>query len=655
MAALASEVLWARIMVYVLGNFVHSFSLVLMSFLFGIALGSSVMSRRLARPGIDIRTFAALQLGIGVVALTMIPLFAPLVGLRELFLDRLTGAGATLETPDPWWPFTFWRMGISFLMLTVPTFLMGASFPIAAKIYARGAKRTGRGVGDVYAVNTTGAIVGSFLASFVLVGAFGVRASAMGAAFVSVGLAVALFWLSPSPLPVRDTKRPSKKRSRSRSSSRTAGRSGGGSDRAGAIKVGATCVGVAAVALALVGIPRDVFVPMYATAERGMALIYVDESPSGTVTVHRAPSGNMVLDINGQNVAGTKFGFLSTQKLQAHFPVLAHPDPKSVMQIGFGSGGTCWSISTHPEIERMDCVEISPSVIEASERYMEGMHHNVLDDPRVSLEIEDARNFVLATDRKYDIILSDSIHPNYVGNGSLYTSDYFELCSTRLDEDGILSFWLPTYLLSVEDYKMIVRSLHSVFPHIVIWYMNNTVEGYSVTMGSKSPIKLDLDRVRRALAHESVRADLAQVRMDDPLAIADCLAVYGDAVDEFLGEGLLNTEDRPLIEFRASRNMLRERGEWMNLREIASARRFPGEMIVNWGADAEEEARLRETMQRYFDATTHILEGHLHHILRDARAELREYEAALAINPDDVDAPYLAERVVRLSRRLPVD
>ena len=98
-----------------------------------------------------------------------------------------------------------------------------------------------------------------------------------------------------------------------------------------------------------------------------------------------------------------------------------------------------------------------------------------------------------------------------------------------------------------------------------------------------------------------------------------------------------------------------KRGEWMNLREIASARRFPGDMIVNWGADAEEEARLREKMQRYFDATTHILEGHLHHIVRDARAELREYEAALAINPDDVDAPYLAERVIRLSRRLPVD
>jgi spermidine synthase len=644
LASLANEVLWTRIMVYVLGNFVHSFTLVLMSFLLGIALGSAVISRLIDRPTIGIRTFALLQFAIGLAALAMIPLFAPLIGLRESFLGKLTGAGVSLDAPDPWWPFTLWKMGTAFAMLLVPTLLMGASFPIAIKVYGLARRGIGSGVGNVYAVNTAGAIVGSFLASFVLVGALGVRVTAVTTASLGIAVGVAILWLVPA-----------KKAATQRTARRSRGKRGrkpARVDRApsGALRTVVTCVGVSAVLAGALLIPDDVFVRMYETAETNMRLIYFDESTSGTVTVHRAPSGNRVIDINGLNVAGTKFGFLATQKLQAHFPLLSHPDPKSVMQIGFGSGGTCWSISRHPGIERIDCVEISPVVIEASEEFFRDVNHDVLGDPRVRLVIEDARNFVLATDNRYDLILSDSIHPRYVGNGNLYTLEYFELCASRLTDGGILSFWMPTYLLSVDDYKMIIRTLHEVFPHVIIWYMNNTVEAYSIAMGSREPITLDLERVRRALEIEEIREDLAVVRMDDPIAIADCIAVHGRDVTAFVGYGPLNTEDRPLIEFRAPRNMIRERGEWMNLRELMRFRRPPEGVVVNWGATNEESAAERERMWRYFDATTHVLAGHLHHIVRDPRAELAEYGRALEINPDDTDAPYLADRVTRLLR-----
>lgn len=644
LAALSNEVLWTRIMVYVLGNFVHSFSLVLMSFLLGIALGSSVISRFLDRPRIGLHLFGGFQLGIGFIALILIPLFTPLIGLRESFLAKLSGSGAALDAPDPWWTFTLWKMGAAFAMLLAPTFLMGASFPLAVKIYTRATARIGRGVGNVYAVNTLGAIIGSFLASFVLVGALGVRTSALATAGLSIALGIIILWFAP----VRSLQESSGTARKRRA--RTAGKLGFAAGSIGTLRVAAFAVGVASIIIALVAIPENVFVEMYATAEKHMSLIYVDESISGTVTVHQAPSGNRVLDINGLNVAGTKFGFLTTQKLQAHFPLLSHPDPKSVMQIGFGSGGTCWSISRHPGVQRIDCIEISPSVIETAKRFFGDMNHGVLDDPRVNLVIEDARNFVLASKRRYDIILSDSIHPRYVGNGNLYTKEYFELCKGKLTGNGILSFWLPTYLLSVEDYKMIVRTLHSVFPHVVIWYMNNTVEAYSIVMGSMEPIRLDLARVNRALDNEAIFADLATVRMNDPLAIADCLILSGDRVGSFVGEGLLNTEDKPLIEFRAPRNMIRERGEWMNLHELALARQFPGQMLVAFGSTPEEEAEARENLKRYYAATTHVITGHLHHIMGEFNAEISEYEQAVAINPDDSDAPYLANRVKKLLR-----
>ncbi|UCF78363.1 MAG: fused MFS/spermidine synthase [Candidatus Eiseniibacteriota bacterium] len=663
LAALSNEVLWTRIMVYVLGNFVHSFSLVLMSFLFGITLGSAIISRYLDRPGVGLRLFGLFQFSIGIVVLILIPLFAPLIGFRESFLRSLSGVGTSLDTPDPWWQFTMWKMGAAFVILLVPTFLMGASFPLAAKIYSRAMARVGRGVGDVYGINTLGAIAGSFLASFILVEALGVRISAISTGSVSVAVGIVILWFAPVPSPdgAAGTVRSKPKRKghgkrggKAVRAGKTA-RSVEGRDLGATLKLGSLIAGTASVLIAFALIPREVFVDMYATAEKRMALIYVNESASGTVTVHQAQSGHRVLDINGLNVAGTKFGFLVTQKMQAHFPLLSHPDPKKVMQIGFGSGGTCWSISLHPSIERIDCVEISPSVIRAATLYFQDMNQNVLSDPRVSLVIEDARNFVMATDERYDIILSDSIHPRYVGNGSLYTKEYFELCKSRLTEDGILSFWLPTYFLSDEEYKMIVRTLEAAFPHVIIWYMNNTVEAYSVAMGSMKPIRLDLERVRLALENEGLNADLASVRMNDPLAIADCLAVHGSGIEDMVGEGLLNTEDRPLVEFRAPRNMIRERGEWMNLSEIARARRFPEGLVVNLGASPEEQAATRESLERYYRATTHVMAGHLFHITGRLREELGEYEKALAINPDDADAPYLAERVMKLVRREPLD
>jgi spermidine synthase len=652
LAALSNEVLWTRIMVFVLGNFVHSFTLVLMSFLFGIALGSSVISRVLDRPGVGLRLFAGFQFGIGIAALALIPLFAPLIGLRESFLNSLTGAGVALDAPDPWWPFTLWKMGIAFAMLVVPTFLMGASFPLATKIYVRATAGIGRGVGNVYAVNTLGAIIGSFLASFVLVGALGIRISALTTASLSVALGLVILWFAPSRRSEAAAEVPHarSKRSSRRHHRRSYREVEHAPALSGAFRIAALGIGAGFVAIAFAAIPEDIFVRMYATAEENMSLVYVDESVGGTVTAHRAPSGNRVLDINGLNVAGTKFGFLVTQKLQAHFPLLCHPDPKNVMQIGFGSGGTCWSISTHPGVEHIDCIEISPAVIKGAERFFQDINNGVLRDPRVKLVIEDARNFVLATNRRYDIILSDSIHPRYVGNGNLYTKEYFELCCTKLTENGILSFWLPTYLLSVDDYRMIVRTLHSVFPHVVIWYMNNTVEAYSVAMGSMKPIMLDCERVRRALEHERVNSDLAAVRMNDPIAIADCLILHGPNVSAFVGEGPLNTEDKPLIEFRAPRNMIRERGEWMNLRELASARRFPDGIVTNYGATDEDAAEARACLERCYAATSHVISGHLYHIMGQLDEELEAYNRAVEINPDDADVPYLAARAHKIMR-----
>jgi spermidine synthase len=519
---------------------------------------------------------------------------------------------------DPWWQFTAWKVGVTFLLMVIPTFCMGASFPLANRLYVRDLRGVVRGVGALYAGNTVGSIVGSFAASFLLIPWLGVRDAAVIMAVLNLAGAALLL-------------------------SRRDGRWRAGSAVSG---WGLTLL---AGLLALLLIPPTVFHPIYASAEKDKSLIHVDETVAGTVTIHETPGGFRVIDINGLNVAGTKFGFHCTQKLQAHFPLLMHPRPRNVMQIGFGTGGTCWSVSLHPEVERIDCVEINPGVIAAAPHFEE-INHGIYKpgkDPRVTVTIEDARNFVLTTPHRYDVILSDSIHPRFTGNGLLYTRDYFEICAQVLEEDGIFSTWLPTAFLGDDEFRMIVRTLQSVFPHVLIWYMNNTVEGYTIAMGSRRPFAVDFDRLAERIARPALREDLATVHLENVYDLLDCIILGGANVVSYLGEGLLNTEDRPLIEFRAPRNMNRVVTEYRNLERLLRFRNFPEAMMGGWSADPDTATARRATFLQYFRATGLLLRGHQAHLMGRFPEEQGFYEQALAVNPADRDAVYLTERLER--------
>ena len=620
-SALAYEVLWARVLVYVLGNFVQSFSIMLASFLVGIALGSWFLGRRADRVARPWLLFAAFQAIIAAAALLLLPLFPQLIPWRESVLEALATTGTIEEYRDPWLAFTAWKVAVTFLLLLVPAFFMGASFPLANRLYVPDRERLGRGVGAVYAANTLGAILGAFGASFVFVPWLGLRGALLFAAAANL-FAAALLAI------------------------RVAGRS---TARRAAFAAGAAAM----LALAVAAIPRTVFHSIFESAEVGKKLIYVDEAVSGTVTIHESPGGYRVININGLNVAGTKFGFNSTQKLQAHFPLLAHPRPENVMQIGFGTGGTCYSVSTHPQVARIDCVEINPGVIEAAPFFLD-RNQDVLQDPRVSVTIEDARNFVLATDRRYDVILSDSIHPRFTGNGLLYTSDYFALCAGVLCDGGIVSTWLPTGFLGDEEFRIIIRSMRAALPHVLVWYMNNTVEGYTIVMGSRTPFRIDFDELARRMSVPSVRDDLATVHVENPYDLLDCIAIGDDRMEAYLGPGARNTEDRPIIEFRAPRSMSRTFTEYRNLQRIIEYRSFPQD-VVRWAMDPGPAEERHTTMARYFAATTHVLEAHQYHLFGQLAEERALLAQAAAINPDDRDAPYLAERVAQIAAGQRVD
>jgi tetratricopeptide (TPR) repeat protein len=253
----------------------------------------------------------------------------------------------------------------------------------------------------------------------------------------------------------------------------------------------------------------------------------------------------------------------------------------------------------------------------------------------INLFIEDARNFVLATPHRYDLILSDSIHPTYAGNGTLYSQDYFKLCEKKLNEGGYVSFWMPMYLLSDRDFKTIIRTFQSVFPNVTIWYVNNAIDAYTIVIGRKEPFELDMELLRAKLGNPEIAKDLAMIDVVDEQDILSYFMMSPQAVKNFCRDGDINSDNHPVIEFRAPKSMTRRRTWYINLSNLLEMRESPEHLIRNAAGTKEQQDGFFSLMARKHRAVEYLIRGQLVNIISfDFAREHRYYMEAAKIDPE---------------------
>ncbi|HKS26076.1 MAG TPA: fused MFS/spermidine synthase [Thermoanaerobaculia bacterium] len=497
LAAIADEVFWSRILVLHFGSSVYAYSLMLFSFLIGIGIGSAAIERVVAR--IDVaRTLGTIELALAAVLALQVHVFAH-------FADLL-GAIARIGFTSPFPIF----LCASLVVLLVPTALLGAAFPLTVRLYEVSAREgETRSVGKVYLVNTIGSVTGSLLAGFFLIRAVGSQNGLFLTALIALVVGA---WL------------------------------------AGKRAVIAAAIFVIAFITAK---PNEVILSAGLFADAHAPILLFREDVTATVTLRELGPGYLSLELNGVNVAGTSAELMGTQKLQGHIPLLVHPHPRRVLHIGFGSGGTAWAVSRHP-VENITIAEISPEVLEVSGSRLGAVNHGVLHDPRVHVEINDGRNFVLAAPEKFDVILSDSIHPRYAGNGSLYTREYFELCRRRLNDDGVISMWLPMYSLTTRNYLQIVRAFRDVFPNTTIWYVPNTPNAFTIVVGRLENGPLPLARMA-AQWTSPVAQDLGEIGMRRPEDLLSALMLGPSEVERITRGVPPHVDDLPSVEYESGR------------------------------------------------------------------------------------------------------
>ncbi|HEY0590454.1 MAG TPA: fused MFS/spermidine synthase [Thermoanaerobaculia bacterium] len=547
--AIANEVFWSRILVLHLGSSVYAYSLMLFCFLTGLALGSALVYRVIERANLD-RLLGGLALALGIALALQVHFFTRFADVLEGFARAITpaGAGETLAV--------FLLATLSALL--IPTALMGATFPVVVKIYSlAAAKSETRSVGVVYLANTVGSIGGSLLAGFVLIRVLGSQNGLFFTALLSLAIGIAFLLRG--------------------------GRSRGA--------VAAAVAGVAVLAISFAAArPDAVILSAGLFADRGAPVLLFREDVSATVTLRELGPENLSLELNGVNVAGTAPDLIGTQKLQGHLPLLIHPNPKKVLHIGFGSGGTAYAVSRHP-VEEIVIAEISPEVLEVSDRALRRVNHGVLEDPRVRAEINDGRNFVLASPETFDVILSDSIHPRYAGNGSLYTKDYFELCRRRLAPGGVISMWLPMYSLTTHNYLQIVRAFREVFPNTTVWYVPNVPNSFTIVIGRLEEGPIPFDRMAGRI-RGPIEQELAEIGLADPYALASALMAGPDGAARMTASVEPHVDDLPSVEYESGRLIDRDLSWYRNF--VLLARSMTALAPAFAGGDPDAMARAQK-------------------------------------------------------------
>ena len=584
--ALAYEVLWTRVLIFVLTTTVYSFVTMLTSFLAGLAIGSFVSSRflvpRLRRPML---WFGAIEVLIALSALASVALLA-----------RLERIDAWLSPYFIWgglWRIVLVRFADVFVVLFVPTLLMGAAFPIVTTCCLRGGGAVGQRVGQLYAANTIGCVLGSAAAGFLLLPALGTHVSLLVVVAINLAVGVALVW-------------------------------GGGAGTVRARFGLALPLGAIVVAAFLVT-PSDVFYSTINTYHNPSKIIFIKEHTTGTVTVHDLPNGDRLLSVDGIDVAGLDFMLRSTQKLQGYIPLCLHPSPRRVVQIGFGSGETA-RVGLEFGVSEYTVVEICPAIFDAG-RFFEAINHGSYQDPRVRRVIMDGKNFARLSGEKFDVVMNDSTYPGSSGSSALYTVDHFRNCRERLAEGGLLSSWVP-FDLRPSELRMILQSFQQVFPHTSFWMATNCVNKHALILGSLSPLRVDLARLQAVVSRPDIAADLKGIAINDAYDLLDCHICDEDAIRELVKSDPVNSDDRPRLEFSCAIPVPQEGSLGYVLAMLAACHSPVAPYVGNFG----NEARDRAELARRFRATDHILQAQVAQLTGHPKARERQLDLAREAN-----------------------
>jgi spermidine synthase len=544
---------WSRAAALGFGSSVYALGSVLAASILGLGAGPIVAARPLRRPDRARSLAVTATAAVGVLSLLTLPLLGDLSLAAARLSARLGSRPLLLIAGD--------LAAIAALIL-LPAMAQGASFPALVEM----ARREGAGdraAAAVYAASSLGSVGGFLVAGYAALPALGAErtlAAAAGASLLAAGVLLL----------------------------------GGRGRRRVSLAVLVIAGGPCLYAL----LPRwdpDIvtsggflYGPIYRAAggsaplreamRRRGTILYQRDGGDSLVTVRRTAAGVLSLQINGKTEASTG-GDMGTELLAGHLPLLLRPGARSALVIGLASGVTLGAVERHP-LRAIRVVEIAPAVVEAARRFAEA-NRGALDDPRLTLILDDARAVLLARRETYDVVASQPSNPWVAGVPNLFTVEFYRLVRRRLRPGGLFCQWVQAYRLDPEALKGIVRSFIEVFPQATLWEESAGGGDYFL-LGGEGPIQADPARLSRPET-SSVWDDLRRGGIDGPADLLARFVAGPGRLAAFAGDAAPQTDDDLYLEWRAPLTLFRDRPR----DQVAALARDPVAAILPTGASLD--------------------------------------------------------------------
>jgi spermidine synthase len=526
------EIVWYRMLGPLLGGTVFSFGLILAVALFGIGCGGAAYAAwGSGRPAV-LRGFALTCL-LEAIAVAIPYALGDRIALLAVLLRPLGQAGFFGHV-------LAWA-SITGIVVFPTAFVAGVQFPLLIALLGRGDRHVGREIGLLYAWNTLGSILGSLAGGFGLLPALTAPGCWRLVAVMLGGLGLAAAMLEPRPL-----RRP-------------------------AALAGSAFLAAAVVALVLAvgptaawrhsGIGAGRYYPdaewqrnriedQFRSLRR--TIVWERDGVESSVAIHGV--GSIAFVVNGK-VDGNAREDAGTQVMSGLVGALLHPAPHRALVVGLGTGSTAGWLADVPGMQQVDVVELEPAIVEMARRSA-SVNRNVLANPKVHLTFGDAREVLLTTRERYDLIVSEPSNPYRAGVASLYTREYYEAAARRLNPGGLFVQWTQAYEVDAPTVRTVYATIGSALPSIESW---QTLPSDLALVASAEPIVYDYDRLRERIAQEPFRSGLLGAWRVSSLEGVLAHFVGGPALARRLAAvvpaGGPNTDDRNRLEFGYARTL----------------------------------------------------------------------------------------------------
>jgi spermidine synthase len=593
LAALACEVLWIRYLAF-LSHAAYVFPTILCIYLLGMGLGGLIyglFAGRIRRP--------AMALGI-------------VEALLALSVPSLFIASAMVFAGGPP-PMKLETMAL--IIVTLPTVLMGIAFPLLCAVYGNQITTLGRRIGLLYAVNTAGAVLGAILPIFVLVPFLGIQKSIMLISIIYGVMGIAIL--------------------------------GANAKSSLVLTMGTAVVYAGALLFMYAKVPNNLCQQVFFATDFELAkhtdILFYREGRTGTaiVTRNRVDSSE-TLYIDGTNEVPLYYAHRLCFKMIGDLGPMLHPDPQDVLMICFGGGIASGATTQLPEVKQLTIVDLESSVVEAAKLFSEE-NNGLLSNPKAHVVIDDGRNYIMMSRRKWPVIISDSTHPKSGDSWVLYSQQFYRQVQGHLTDDGVFVQWVPMHGLRAEEFKIIIRTFQSVFPHSVLWITQGAGEQgrmgiYALLAGMPAPLKIDVGKLRDRLNAEPVRRDLEPFALNTPAGFLDSFLCAEGALRKWAGAGPVNTDDLPFTYYETKYS----KGTLLNPARLIEAGEDIWPYLANTGTE-DQTTQLREEIALRVKANRFALTGQI--------------EKAYALLPDDVryrQMQYLNQQVLSNLQKLAI-